>query len=106
MRHRECFTLQQRHLTSIIRPYAGATCDSLFLQHDDARPDAAQLVEKNCCEKTILRMDFPSCFPDLHPTDHTCRSSNCLMHLTHSLKSSRIFELLWQSNGICSLMSY
>ena len=53
-----------------VRPYAGAIRPQFILMDDNARPHRARVVEDCLQQKTIVRMDWPACSPDLNPIEH------------------------------------
>ncbi|GFW23450.1 transposable element Tcb1 transposase [Trichonephila clavipes] len=54
----------------IVVPYAAAIGDDFILMDDNCRPHRANLVEDFFFEEGIVRMEWPTCSPDMHPIQH------------------------------------
>ncbi|GFU26850.1 transposable element Tcb2 transposase [Trichonephila clavipes] len=54
----------------IVVPYAAAIGDVFILMEDDCRPQRANLVEDFLFEEGIVRMEWPTCSPDMNPIEH------------------------------------
>ncbi|GFV82620.1 transposable element Tcb2 transposase [Trichonephila clavipes] len=57
-------------LRPIVVPYAAAIGDDFILMDDNCRPHRANLVEDFLFEKGIVRMEWPTCSPDMNPIEH------------------------------------
>ncbi|GFT72538.1 transposable element Tcb2 transposase [Trichonephila clavipes] len=57
-------------LRSIVVPYAAAIGDDFILMDDNCRPHRANLVEDFLFEEGIIRMECPTCSPDMNPIEH------------------------------------
>ncbi|GFX27668.1 transposable element Tcb2 transposase [Trichonephila clavipes] len=57
-------------LRPIVVPYAAAIGDDFILMDDNCRPHRANLVEDFLFEEGIVRMDWPTCSPDMNPIEH------------------------------------
>ncbi|GFV10599.1 transposable element Tcb2 transposase [Trichonephila clavipes] len=64
----------RRYRDEILRPsvvpYAAAIGDDFILMDDNCRPPRANLVEDFLFEEEIVRMEWPSCSPDMNPIEH------------------------------------
>ncbi|GFV23821.1 transposable element Tcb2 transposase [Trichonephila clavipes] len=57
-------------LRPIVVPYAAAIGDDFILMDDNCRPHRANLVEDFLFEEGIVRMEWPTCSPDMNPIEH------------------------------------
>ncbi|GFW50119.1 transposable element Tcb1 transposase [Trichonephila clavipes] len=57
-------------LRPIVVPYAAAIGDDFILMDDNCRPHRANLVEDFLFEEGIVRMEWPTCSPDINPIEH------------------------------------
>ncbi|GFX55982.1 transposable element Tcb2 transposase [Trichonephila clavipes] len=58
-------------LRPIVVPYAAAIGDDFILMDDNCRPHRAILVEDFLFEEGYVRMEWPTCSPDMNPIEHT-----------------------------------
>ncbi|GFX10509.1 transposable element Tcb2 transposase [Trichonephila clavipes] len=54
----------------IVVPYAALIVDDFILMDDNSRPHSANLVEDSLFEEGIVRMEWPTCSPDMNPIEH------------------------------------
>ncbi|GFY06451.1 transposable element Tcb2 transposase [Trichonephila clavipes] len=63
----------RRYRDEILRhfavPYTAAIGDDFILMDDNCRQHHANLVEDLLFEEGIVRMEWPACFPDMHPVE-------------------------------------
>ncbi|GFX65226.1 transposable element Tcb1 transposase [Trichonephila clavipes] len=57
-------------LRPIVVPYAAAIGYDFILMDDNCRPHRANLVEDFLFEEGIVRMEWPTCSPDMNPIEH------------------------------------
>ncbi|GFU47609.1 transposable element Tcb2 transposase [Trichonephila clavipes] len=57
-------------LRPIVVPYAAAIGDDFILMDDNCMPHRANLVEDFLFEEGIVRMEWPTCSPDMNPIEH------------------------------------
>ncbi|GFX44148.1 transposable element Tcb2 transposase [Trichonephila clavipes] len=57
-------------LRPIVVPYAAGIGDDFILMDDNCRPHRANLVEVSLFEEEIVRMEWPTCSPDMNPIEH------------------------------------
>ncbi|GFS69544.1 transposable element Tcb2 transposase [Trichonephila clavipes] len=57
-------------LRPIVVPYAAAIGDDFILMDDYCRPHRANLVEDFFFEEGIIRMEWPTCSPDMNPIEY------------------------------------
>ncbi|GFS74113.1 transposable element Tcb1 transposase [Trichonephila clavipes] len=57
-------------LRHIVVPYAAAIGDDFILMDDNCGPHRANLVEDFFFEEGIVRMEWPTCSPDMNPIEH------------------------------------
>ncbi|GFV15402.1 transposable element Tcb2 transposase [Trichonephila clavipes] len=57
-------------LRPIVVPYAAAIGDDFILKDDNCRPHRANQVEDFFFEEGIVRMEWPTCSPDMNPIEH------------------------------------
>ncbi|GFU88757.1 transposable element Tcb2 transposase [Trichonephila clavipes] len=57
-------------LRPIVVPYAAAIGDDFILMDDYCRPHRANLVEDFFFEEGIVRMEWPTCSPDMNPIEY------------------------------------
>ncbi|GFY02568.1 transposable element Tcb2 transposase [Trichonephila clavipes] len=57
-------------LRPIVVPYAAAIGDDFILMDDNCRQHRANLVEDFLFEEGIVRMEWPTCSPDMNPIEH------------------------------------
>ncbi|GFT26733.1 transposable element Tcb2 transposase [Trichonephila clavipes] len=57
-------------LGPIVVPYAAAIGDDFILMEDNCRPYRANLVEDFLFEEGIVRIEWPTCFPDMNLKEH------------------------------------
>ncbi|GFU39795.1 transposable element Tcb2 transposase [Trichonephila clavipes] len=57
-------------LRPIVVPYAAVIGDDFILMDDNCRPHRANLVEDFFFEEGIVRMEWPTCSPDMNPIEH------------------------------------
>ncbi|GFV51937.1 transposable element Tcb2 transposase [Trichonephila clavipes] len=57
-------------LRPIVVPYAAAIGYDFILMDDNCRPHRANLVEDFFFEEGIVRMEWPTCSPDMNPIEH------------------------------------
>ncbi|GFW74586.1 transposable element Tcb2 transposase [Trichonephila clavipes] len=64
----------RRYRNEILRPivvsYAAAIGDEFILMDDYCRPHRANLVEDSFFEEGIVRMEWPTCSPDMNPIEY------------------------------------
>ncbi|GFX83104.1 transposable element Tcb2 transposase [Trichonephila clavipes] len=57
-------------LRPVVVPYAAAIGDDFILMDDNCRPHRGNLVEDFLFEEGIVRMESPTCSPDMNPIEH------------------------------------
>ncbi|GFV06886.1 transposable element Tcb2 transposase [Trichonephila clavipes] len=57
-------------LRPIVVPYAAAIGEDFILMDDNCRPHRANVVEDYFFEEGIVRMEWPTCCPDMNPVQH------------------------------------
>ncbi|GFW42343.1 transposable element Tcb2 transposase [Trichonephila clavipes] len=64
----------RRYRNEILRPivvsYAAAIGDDFILMEDNCMPHRANLVDDFFFEEGIVRMEWPTCSPDMNPIEH------------------------------------
>ncbi|GFV31497.1 transposable element Tcb2 transposase [Trichonephila clavipes] len=68
--NRRIFIWRNEIIRPIVVHYAAAIGDDFILMYDNSRPHRANLVEDSLFEEGIVRMEWPTCSPNMNPIDH------------------------------------